>query len=247
MPSDAPTLRVAAAQFPVSGQVSENLGHVLALLDEAAMRGADVVHFPESALPGYRPRHDVGPPAALSDATATVQRRAHQHGLWVVIGTESTDEKLPASRTLVVSPDGNVAGTYDKRRLYQSETACYRPGRHPLVLDIAGVRCGFLICYENCFPELYAELRRQGVSVVFHSFYNAANRRPTAIRHLMEAMLLVRAADHGLHISASNSSEPYSPLPATLARPDGVSRSVERHVTGLVIDEVPSRDLGWTP
>jgi len=109
-----------------------------------------------------------------------------------------------------------------------------------------GVRCGFLICYENCFPSLYEEYRRMGVRLVFHSFFHAENARETAIRHLMAATLLVRAADNGLYISASNSSAPYSPLPACVVRPDGSSVRAKRHMSAIVVDDYPCPELGWT-
>lgn len=243
------SLRIAAAQFPVSGDVQQNLAHVKKLIAQASSEGADVVHFPETALSGYAPRHSTGPESKelLAEATAEVRRLAASSGLWVVLGTaHPRGASLPRNSTLVISRDGSLAGVYDKRRLYGRENDFYEAGTDPLVVDIDGVRCGFLICYENCFPSLYTEYRRLGVTVLFHSFFNAANSRPTSIRHLMPATLLVRAADNGTHISAANSSESYSPLPAGIVRPDGVSSWVDRHVTGLVIEEVPASGLEWT-
>jgi hypothetical protein len=63
---------------------------------------------------------------------------------------------------------------------------------------------------------------------------------------LMLANLIVRAADHGFWIAASNSSQPYCPLSACLVRPDGSMVRSRRHLTGIVVDDFPSAELGWT-
>ena len=50
-------LRIAASQFPVSGDVVRNAKHIHAHIRNAAAAGADIVHFPETALPGYALAH----------------------------------------------------------------------------------------------------------------------------------------------------------------------------------------------
>ena len=46
-------LKVATCQFPVSADVEQNAGWVIAQMEEAARLGARVAHFPEGALSGY--------------------------------------------------------------------------------------------------------------------------------------------------------------------------------------------------
>jgi predicted amidohydrolase len=115
-----------------------------------------------------------------------------------------------------------------------------------LVVNIKGHKCGFLICYDNAFPELYKPYKKMGVGLLFHSYHNAGNKHKTSIKNLMDANLLVRSADNQVWISASNSSKPYSPLPATIARPDGSANRGERHSTCIVIEDYPKAKLGWT-
>jgi len=62
----------------------------------------------------------------------------------------------------------------------------------------------------------------------------------------MDANLLVRSAHNQVWISASNSSKPYSPLPATIDRPDGSANRGERHSTCIVIEDYPKAKLRWT-
>ena len=244
-------LRIAAAQSPVTGDLPRNLRFVGRQLRTASARGAQVVHFPESALCGYGPRHlhDLAtfPWDALAASEQQVQRWAAELGLWVVVGSMAERTSgLPCNTSQVIDPSGEVRARYAKQRLTAREAAWYHPGDEPVVVEVHGIRCGLLICYDNGFPELFEAYRQRGVQVLFHSFYNARNTGPTDIQHLMRATMLVRAADHGLHISVSNSSEPFCPLPAGLVRPDGGSLWAPRHRPGVVVGELPVAELGWT-
>ncbi len=84
------------------------------------------------------------------------------------------------------------------------------------------------------------------VGLLFHSFHNAGNRDATGIKDLMLAILIVRAADNQMWISASNSSKRYSPLSACIVRPDGSMVRSRRNVAGIVIEDYPKAELGWT-
>jgi len=244
-------LRVAAAQFPVSADLARNARFVEDQMRNAADGGAHVIQFPETSLPGYAPIHiasfDTYPWAELGQAIQHVCDVAAELAIWVVLGTmRCTDEVLPRNSLHVISGTGQIVGTYDKQRLYRRETSCYSAGNAPLVVEIGGFRCGFLICYDNCFPELYETYRAMGVGLMFHSFHNAGNAHPSSIKELMQAILITRAADHQMWISASNSSERCSSLSARIVRPDGSMVSARPHVAGIVMDDYPLAELGWT-
>ncbi len=242
---------IAASQFPVSGDISRNIRYILRHIERAAAVRATVVLFPETALPGYGPKHIESIKGydwtRLSDCLVTVCNAARTHNIWVVLGSmRQQDQHLPLNCVHVISDEGQVKGTYDKRYLYRNEKEFYSSGYAPLVIDINSHSCGFLICNDNCYPKLYEEYRDLGVTLLFHSVFNAENEQATSISDLMDANLIVRAADHQMCIAASNSSAPYCPMPATIAKPDGTTVRAKRHVTSLVFDSYPPANLGWT-
>lgn len=244
-------LKIAASQFPVSGDRRRNARYILKHIEQAAKCGAHVVQFPETALPGYAPCHlgalDGYDWEGLGEETGRIAASARGHGIWVILGSMRRAEDGSIRNTLMaISDEGRCEAAYDKRRLYGRETSYYLAGERPSVFDIRGVRCGLLVCYDNCFPELYVEYRERGVELIFNSFYNAANAVVTSIGDLMSANLLVRAADHRFWISASNSSEPHSPLPASIVKPDGSAVRARRNVAGIVIESYSNEGLGWT-
>ena len=244
-------LRIAAAQFPVSHDMVKNFKYIKKLILKAAENKVEVVHFPETALPGYLSFPNGRPDAfdwkTLDSLTSEIRRLAHLYDIWLILGTTCKNAgQLPFNSICVISNKGRIKGYYNKQRLYEKEPGFYSQGQTPLVVTLKGYKCGFLICYDNCFPELYQRYRELGVRLLFHSFHNAGNRQRTSIADLMAANLLVRSADYQMWISSANSSQPYSPCPATIARPDGSANKARRHVTGMVIEDFPEAKIGWT-
>ena len=241
---------IAASQFPVTADINRNFLFIQRQLKQAAARNATVVQFPETALSGYAPKHIPEMSnfdwSQLQSYTQRICELANDLEMWVVLGSmEQLLGRLPTSCLHIISSDGDIVATYAKQRLYGNEVDYFSTGESACVVNIEGFRCGFLVCYDNCFPELYNTYRDLGVELLFHSFYNAKNTKPTPIADLMAANLIVRAADNGMWISASNSSERYSPLCASIVRPDGQQTKATRHKTTLVFEQFPG-DVGWT-
>ena len=46
-------LKIAACQFAVGSSIKRNAAQITAFMRKANRKGADIVHFPESALTGY--------------------------------------------------------------------------------------------------------------------------------------------------------------------------------------------------
>lgn len=201
------SLRIAVSQFPVRNDIAANTRSMLAHIARAGREGADVVHFPETSLSGYMMEETPENWRLLTlanEEVADAAKRAHIH---VVYGTYHRDilAAKPYNSTYVLSHEGALVGRYDKINLYGAEAERFSSGRELLVLDIEGVKCGFLICYDSSFPELFIEYRRLGVELLFLSYYNAGSRKgKNDMDRLMTAQFVTRSTDTGMHISGSN-------------------------------------------
>jgi len=221
-------------------------------MKKAADAEAHVVHFPETALSGYG-RLDFTPLSIsnwqqLEEQTNEIVNLAGKFGLWVVLGScrRVADREKPANCIHVISSMGRIIGTYDKQQLTSSESAWYTPGNGFLVVTINGMKCGFLICYEACFPDLFEAYRKEGVQIIFHSCHNVSGKPKPLFQELTLAQIRTRAADNQLWISDSNSSARYSFSTACIARPDGSVRCSRRHINGILLHDFPDTEIGWT-
>jgi deaminated glutathione amidase len=242
-------IRVATSQFPVSLDIARNAKYMVRLAMKAARAEAVVVHFAETALSGYG-RSDFTPMNTgnwqiLEDATTKITNLASRLGLWVVFGScrKVEGKAKPANCVYVVSSDGKVL-IYDKQMLTSSELEWCEPGTGNLVVDIQGVRCGFLICYEACFPKLWQSYENDNVRLIFHSTYNISRKPRPLLQELTLAQVRTRATDHGLWISQSTSSSKQSFSTALVARPDGSVSKMPKHTTGILLEDCSIETLG---
>ena len=88
--------------------------------------------------------------------------------------------------TLCYSKTGELAGTYYKQHLVPSEMNIYELDKdytyeysEPTILEIDGVRYGFLICYDFYFYEAFANIARYNPEVIIACAYMRSDSHDT--------------------------------------------------------------------
>jgi predicted amidohydrolase len=151
-------MRVAVCQIPVSIDPAVNLERAAAALADAAARDADLAVFPEAtqARFGSDLRAAAEP---LSGPFATqLGDSAAKLGLAVVAGMfEPAADGRVHNTTVAFDAAGQLVTSYRKIHVFDSfgqrESDLVAPGGEVVVADLAGLRVGFLTCYDVRFPE----------------------------------------------------------------------------------------------
>jgi N-carbamoyl-D-amino-acid hydrolase len=184
-------LTIAAAQMgPVArtearAQVVERL---LAMLRDAAARGAELVVFPELALTSFFPRWDLSPDELLtfferempSADTQPLFAEARRLGVGFHLGyAELTPDGHRYNTAILVERDGRVAAKYRKvhlpgheepedwRPFQHLERKYFEPGPDSFRVHRAfGGLVGIAICNDRRWPEAYRVLGLQAVELV---------------------------------------------------------------------------------
>jgi len=239
-------LRIATCQFSECWQPRRNAAIIRRYIRQAKRRRADVVHFHECALSGYKgaiASADYDWPA-LHEAMESVLAEAKRRRIWVILGSSHplTPPHKPHNSLYLISPAGRVVDRYDKRFCMSGELDFYTPGDHYVTFRIRGVKCTLLICYDLRFPELYADLYRMGVRVVFQSFHNGRMDGPGIHEHIMTQTLQGHAGINAMWISAPNSSAHYSRWGSVFIGPDGrIAGRLPRNRAGVMVNAVDLR------
>ncbi len=240
----AAELRIGTCQFPVSADVAENGEWIRKQMREAKAQGADIVHFPETALSGYG-----GPDHASLEKFPWAQQRqelekilaaARELKVWVVLGAthQLSGGNKPHNSLYVIDPSGTIVDRYDKRFCTTGDLKFYSPGDHFVTFEVNGIRCGLLICYDFRFPELYREYAKLDVKVMFHSFYNARQDERSIHPKIMPPTAQAYAGVNHMFISLNNSSAPRS-WESRFITPDGlVVRALELDQPGVMVNVV---------
>jgi deaminated glutathione amidase len=247
-------LKIATCQFAVGSLVRRNGRQICRYIEKAADAGADVVHFPESALSGYAgidfPNFVDYNWDLLKTETEKIQRAAAKHKIYVVFGSahKIKGSDKPYQSLYLVNPKGQIQCRYDKRFCIKAELNRYTPGNRFVFFTINGVKCSLLVCFDVRFPELYRQLYKKGVKCLFQSFYNARQKGPSIHSEIMRQSMQCHAACNALWVSMSNASGYYSPYPSCFIQPDGrIVKQLKRNVPGIMVNTVDLSQKFYDP
>jgi predicted amidohydrolase len=252
-----PPLVVATCQFSVEAKISHNRDWILRQIDEAARRGAHVVHFSECALSGYAgvdiPDIEALDWDALRAATREIQAAAKKRRVWVLLGSTHylADDVKPHNCVYVVDSRGDIVDRYDKRFCTGQcdprttlDLVHYSPGDRYVTFRVRGYVGGIGICYDYRFPELFRGYKQLGVDVLFQSFHNArksvvADPKYNIWKTIVPATMMCRAAENHFWVSANNSTARPSKWGSFTVRPDGaIVGRLAVHRPGVLVTEM---------
>lgn len=165
----------------------------------------DLIVWPEVPAPIYYYRDP-----QLKQLAAEIARLTGAH---LLIGTVVyTPRGQPLNSSVLVAPDGQPIGQYDKvilvpfgeyvpryfgfvKRITR-EVSDFVPGSGPKVLQLNGYKLGTLICYEAVFPEYVRRFTLQGAQVLVN-ISNDGYFGKTAARYQHLKIVRMRAVENG--------------------------------------------------
>ncbi len=236
-------MRIAVHQGPSpQGATEAGLAALGRSLGAAAAAGADVLVMPEIFLPGYNHPDVAAAARTAGDWSALLAPRVAAAGVALVIGLPEAAEGVVFNASLAFGAEGRLAATYRKVQLYgPRERALYRPGDAYGLVEIAGVRCGLMICYDVEFAPHVAALAARGAEVVL---VPTANMMP--FTHVPDHTVPAMAACHGVAIAYANWCGAEGDLTYTggslIAGPHGEVLAQAGPGPALLIADLPPRD-----
>ena len=198
--------RLALAQInPTVGDLDGNAGKIIHLVEEARALGADLVAFPEMAIPGYPAEDLLFKPSFIQDNMEAMRRVvAASRDIAVVVGFVDADSDI--YNASAIAYQGELAGVYHKMYLPTygvfDEDRYFKRGNVCPVYTINGVGVGVNICEDIWYPVGPIAVQRDaGAEVIVNinaSPYHAGKRS------YRERMVATRAADNGLYVAYLN-------------------------------------------
>ncbi len=143
---------------------------------EAKSTGAQLILWPETAVPGY----------LLRDPTVTswVEGEVKKGAAFQIIGTPFTDGKSAYNAAFSFDPSGKILGFYSKSHLVPfgevipfgavlgrwirvlNDLGGFAAANRPPVIPIGYAQVGVNICYEAIFPALVRKSVKQGAEII---------------------------------------------------------------------------------
>ena len=198
--------RLALAQIDVAvGDLEGNAKKIIEYIGRAREVGADLVAFPEMAIPGYPPEDLLFKPQFIQENLARLEQiTAASKGIAVVTGFIDSDRDVYNAAAFIY--DGQLIGKYHKMYLPNygvfDEDRYFKTGTKCPVYTINGTPVGVNICEDIWYATGPTVVQRAaGAELIVNingSPFHAGKRS------FREKMLATRAADNGLFVAYVN-------------------------------------------
>jgi nitrilase len=256
-------MNIAALQMVSGAALSANLASAGALLEQAALAGAELAVLPEYfCLMGQRDTDKL----ALQEAWGSgpiqsfLSEAARRLQLWIVGGTlplSTTDPQRVCNASLAFAPNGDCVARYDKIHLFRfdngqeryDEARVLQAGSTPVSFDLPSRdghcwRVGLSVCYDLRFPELYRAYAAQDVDLLL---VPSAFTHTTGQAH-WEVLLRARAIENLSYVAAAAQGGLHENGRRTwghsmLVDPWGKVLQLRPEGAGLVLDELDAAHL----
>ncbi|MCJ7788482.1 MAG: carbon-nitrogen hydrolase family protein [Methyloceanibacter sp.] len=205
--------RAALVQLRAGRSIAANLGSAEALIRRAGRGGAAYVQTPENtALMELEPERVLAQaqPESEDVPLARLRALARELGIWLHVGSLAIrlDPERVASRSFLITPEGEIAARYDKLHMFDVDLAggesyreshYYCPGNTAVLADLPFGRLGLSICYDLRFSALYRALAEAGAEFIA---IPSAFTRQTGEAH-WHVLVRARAIETGAYVLAA--------------------------------------------
>jgi deaminated glutathione amidase len=205
-------MKIALIQTRTPATQEAALAHVLPMVREAAGAGASFIATPEGTNVLQKDRAILLPMLRALDedvVVAGLRAAAIEFGVWILVGSALVrrEDGKAANRSVLVSPQGAIAATYDKLHMFDvdlptgessRESVTYEAGDRAVTARAGELKLGMTVCYDLRFPALYRALALAGAEVMT---IPSAFTRPTGAAH-WEVLMRARAIETGSFVLA---------------------------------------------
>lgn len=210
-------MRVSIVQLNTKSNKQENLDKVKRFVLQAVEEGAELISLPEYF--NYLGEDEVRNAEDISngETVSFLSELAKDNGVFIHVGSmlEKYDELKSKNTSLMINPEGEVIGTYEKIHLFDidipnGESHCESDtvvgGEKPQIVDLPFGQAGLSICYDIRFPELFRYYTVNQCSVLF---IPAAFTLYTGMLH-WEPLLRARAIENQCYVIAAGQVGSYA-------------------------------------
>jgi omega-amidase len=200
-PQSLGRLTVSLGEYDTGWQdPARSLSLAQVIAQQAKAADADLLVLPEMCASGFTMDADEFAEPADGASVRGLSRIAAENKLWIIAGLSMRRDGKYLNSAVAFAPDGTVAATYDKQRLfgYAKETEIYSAGDGPCIVEIKGVSLALFVCFDLRFPELFREVGPRA-----DAFVVIANWPSTRQKH-WEILAHARAIENQCFVVAVN-------------------------------------------
>jgi len=198
-------ITIATVQMkPVLGEPEDNLVKMSEFVSKiASQQKVDLIVFPELVTSGFElgvrftelAQRIPGPSVNL------IAQRASEFGVYIAFGMVSKEkvESVLYNSAVLVGPDGELVGSYNKVHLRGEERMAFREGFRLPVFETEIGHIGLTLGWDLAYPEVARSLTLEGAELICVM----ANWEKAQIEE-WRTYILARAYENALYVAAAN-------------------------------------------
>jgi predicted amidohydrolase len=198
-------ITIATVQMkPALGESEDNLVKMSDFVSKiASQQKVDLIVFPELVTSGYElgvrftelAQRIPGPTVNL------MAQRAAEFGVYIALGmvTKEKVESVLFNSAVLVGPEGEMLGNYNKVHLRGEERMAFREGYRMPVVETEIGAIGLMLGWDLAFPEVARSLTLEGAELICV----LANWETSQIEE-WRTYVRARAFENGLYVAAAN-------------------------------------------
>jgi len=241
-------IALASPLFPQS--ILQGLEMLDALTSDAASKGAEIICFPESFLPGYP---GMGYPMedrrkeSLQEALRKAILVAKKHSIAIILPMDNYIDGKLYNVAFVIDKDGKLLGSQTKNQLDPSEDNIWTAGEKRQLFEINGLKFGITICHEGFrYPESVRWSAFNGAHIVFHPHFSGSNEKGKILKSFgaienpyYERAMMMRALENTIYFASVNYSSKFQESASAIISPDGSCIGHQPYgVAGILVSDI---------
>lgn len=186
MKSKSKKITIGLIQSEVSSDIKSNVQKTVAMIAEAAKKGAKIIAMQELFQTPYFPqwekqRKDDFAESLNGFTVSEMKKAAKKHKVTLIVPIYEKKNGKYLNTAIIITKEGKIAGQYHKIHIPHDpgfyEKEYFEHGQEGYKIFTAeGIKFAVLICYDQWFPEAAREARLAGAQIIFY---------PTAIGHIV--------------------------------------------------------------
>ena len=215
-------LSVVVGQFPISLNLTQNLQHILKILQQA--KADELVVLPEGAVSGYSDDLAFLNTLDTDQLTQALDRLAEtvvERKLHLIVGSLIWEKGKWWNAGIYFAPDGQRS-IYRKVNLAYHERAYLAAGDRlpvfPMQFEHGQVKVGIQLCREIRYPEQWRYLASQNIDLFVYLTYTI---NPKESLGVWRSHLVSRAAENQRFLLSANVAHPDQNCPTMIIAPNG--------------------------
>jgi predicted amidohydrolase len=196
---------IATVQFePKLGEPEDNLVKMSGFVSRiASQQKVDLIVFPELVTSGYElgVRFTEVAQRVPGPSINLMAQRAAEYGVYIAFGlvTKEKVESVIFNSAVLVGPDGELIGNYNKVHLRGEERMAFREGYKFPVFETEIGNIGLMLGWDLAFPEVSRSLALDGAEIIC-----GLTNWETAYMDEYRTYIKSRALENAVYVVASN-------------------------------------------